>query len=76
MNTERIILTALNRVHPRLVTIGTLWGEVFMENGAESYSGFKRALRALEEKEQVTVVTGEDRDKAKITAAGIARLAE
>jgi hypothetical protein len=76
MNLERIILQNLARVSPRLMTVGTLWSEVHLDDNRASYGGFKMALHHLEEKEQVVVVTGEDRDKVKITAAGLARLAE
>lgn len=74
--TERTILRILDNQKPRLMTIGTLWSETHLEDDRTSYSGFKSALTSLEIKGQVTVVTGEDRDKAKITAAGEARLAE
>lgn len=76
MKTERRILENLSRVQPRLMTVGTLWSEVLLDDERVSYSEFKLALRSLEEKEQVVVVHGEDRDKVKITQAGTARLAE
>jgi phosphoglycolate phosphatase-like HAD superfamily hydrolase len=76
MNTQRRILENLNRVHPRLMAVGTLWSEVFMDEETETFTGFKKALRELEEKGQVAVITGEDRHKVKITQDGQARLAE
>ena len=76
MRTELIILRLLQGVAPRLLNVGTLWADALGEDDSISYSGFKTALRALELKEQVVVITGEDRDKAKITDAGMARLAE
>lgn len=76
MKPEIIILRILDNIKPRMLTVGTLWSEVNLESDRVSYSGFKSALRKLEEKEQVVVITGEDRDKAKITQAGEARLAE
>lgn len=76
MRTEIFILKILSDQAPRLLNVGTLWSDVLMVDGGIGYSGFKAALRALEEKEQVVVIHGEDRDKAKITDAGMARLAE
>jgi len=76
MNLERIILTNLARVKPRLMAVGTLWSEVRLDDETATYTAFKAALLALEEKGQAVVIPGEDRDKAKITQAGEARLAE
>lgn len=76
MNVERVILSALNNIKPRLLTVGTLWSEVRLDCDDLTYSGFKESLTNLETKEQIVVITGEDRNKAKITQAGEARLAE
>lgn len=76
MNVERTILTNLKRRHPGMMPTTTLWSEVNLDDPEIRYSAFKSALTELETKEQVVVVVGEDRTKAKITDAGIARLAE
>jgi hypothetical protein len=76
MNLERTILEILRRVHPHLMTTSTLWSEVLLDQPRASYSGHKAALAALEAKEQVVRIVGEDREKTKITDAGLARLAE
>jgi predicted transcriptional regulator len=76
MNTQLTILKILRVIQPRMMTTSSLWSETLMEEGEVSYSGYKTALRELEEKEQVVVVRGEDRERAKITDAGLARLAE
>lgn len=76
MNLERTILTNLNNVHPRLATVNSLWSEVYADAPDSSYSEFKAALTDLEQKGQVLVLKGEDRQKAKITDAGRARLME
>lgn len=76
MNTERSILENLKRAHPSLMTTAALWSEVFLDEARTSYSGFKTALHELQVKGQIVVITGEDREKAKITDAGLARLME
>lgn len=76
MNAERTILNSLNLVHPRMMAVGTLWSEVRMDAEGLTYSEFKAALSTLEQKGQVVCVSGEDRNKAKITDAGRARLLE
>lgn len=76
MNLQRTILTNLDRRPGGILPTGTLWSEVMLDEPGTSYSEFKRALTALEEKNQVVVVIGEDRNKAKITDAGRARLME
>lgn len=76
MNPERMILNSLDLVHPRLMAVGTLWSEVRLAGDALTFTEFNAALRKLEEKGQVLVITGEDRNKAKITDAGRARLLE
>lgn len=76
MNMERTILRTLKSVHPHLMTTGTLWSEVYQDEPGASYTDFRSALLALEEKRQVIVITGEDRARAKITDEGLARLLE
>lgn len=76
MNIERTILTNLNHRHPGLMATGTLWSEVALDETGCTYTAFKSALTELEIKGQIVVITGEDRNKAKITDAGLARLAE
>jgi hypothetical protein len=76
MNLERTILQNLSRISPRMMAVRTLWSEVYLDENRASYAGFRKALADLEEKRQIVVITGEDRDKAKITQEGLARLAE
>jgi hypothetical protein len=76
MNLERTILTNLKNRHPDLMPVGTLWAEVKLDEPEATYSEFKEALTELEVKGQALVIKGEDRDKAKITDKGRARLME
>jgi hypothetical protein len=76
MNLELTILRNLKARHPGLMTTVTLWAEVSLDEQKANYTGFKAALGELEVKGQVLVIQGEDREKAKITDAGIARLLE
>jgi hypothetical protein len=76
MNLQLVILRTLKLVHPRLMTTGTLWSEVLMEAPGTTYSAYREALICLEEKGQVVCVTGEDRDRVKLTDAGVARIRE
>lgn len=76
MNLERLILEKLNDVHPRMLTENVLWSDVRMEEAATSLTDLRNAVRKLEGKNQVVVVTGEDSTRIKITTDGIARLAE
>jgi hypothetical protein len=75
MNLQLQILTSLRRVHPRLMPVETLWAEVRMASMPQpSRPEFNQALRVLEDdKKQIVVVKGEDRERAKITDDGIAR---
>lgn len=76
MNLERLILDKLSLVHPRMLTENVLWNDCRMEVPGTSLTDLRMKLRALESKGQVTVVTGEDATRIKITSDGIARLAE
>lgn len=76
MKLERTILTNLELGHNGMMAVGTLWSEVGLDVGGSTYTEFNKALRTLEEKGQVITIKGEDRNKAKITDAGRARLLE
>lgn len=76
MSLQRTILRNLETANKGIMTTGTLWSEVLLDVGGVSYSEFTKALRELEEKEQIIVITGEDRAKAKLTDAGRMRLME
>ena len=76
MSLQRTILRNLDSRPNGMCPTGTLWADVCLDEPGTSYSEFKRALTALEEKAQIVVVNGEDRAKAKITDAGRARLME
>lgn len=76
MNPERAILENLNLVHPRMLSESVLRSDMQIQLGAMSLTDLRKHLAALEAKGQVVIVTGEDVTRIKITAAGIARLAE
>lgn len=76
MNIQRTILRNLEQRPNGLCPVGTLWADVMMDEPGISYSEFSKALTELEVKDQVVIVPGEDRRKAKITDAGRARLME
>ena len=73
---QRTILRNLEQRPNGICPTGTLWADVSLDEPGTSYSEFKRAMTELEIKGQIVVVTGEDRNKAKITDAGRARLLE
>lgn len=76
MNIERIILESLNLVHPRMLTESVLLSDLRVEDVKLSLTDLRGHLLRLEQKDQVTIVTGEDSTRIKITSQGIARLAE
>lgn len=76
MNLQRLILEKLSNVSPRMLTENVLWSDVRLDDGKISLTELRGALRQLEQKDQVVIVTTEDATRIKITAAGIARLAE
>jgi hypothetical protein len=76
MSLQRTILKNLDARPNGMCPTGTLWSEVMLDEPGTSYSEFKRALTALEESGEVTVINGKDRAKAFITDAGRARLME
>lgn len=73
---ERTILTNLERANHGMSTMTTLWAEVSLDLPDANYTEFKKAVGDLERKEQILVIKGEDREKAKITDLGKARLLE
>lgn len=73
---QRTILRNLEQAHNGMMATGTLWAECQLDESGASYTDFKKALTELEIKEQIVIVHGEDRNKAKITDAGRARLLE
>lgn len=76
MNIERLILEDLNLVHPRMLTTTVLRSDLRVNGTNLSATDLDGHLARLEAKGQITIVTGEDSTRVKITAAGIARLAE
>lgn len=76
MNPDLTILAALKEIHPRMEQVGRLWSIARMADETITYSRFTDSLTSLEEKKQVVVIQGEDKRRAKITDAGLARLAE
>jgi len=72
MNIERLILQELTEVHPRMLTEKMLFAVIT----DASLTDVRNAVRELERKHQVVVVTGEDTTRIKITQDGIARLSE
>lgn len=72
MNIERLILQELTEVHPRMLTEKMLFAVIT----EASLTDVRNAVRELERKNQVVVVTGEDTTRIKITQDGIARLSE
>lgn len=73
---ERTMLRNLEQRPNGMCPTGTLWSDVVLDEPGISYSAFRRALLNLEMKNQIVIVQGEDRNKAKITDAGRARLME
>lgn len=76
MNIERLILEALHLVHPRMLTESVLLSDLRIMGAKISLTDLRAHTARLETKSQVTVVTGEDATRIKITPDGIARLAE
>lgn len=76
MNIERAILRNLESRPNGMCPTGTLWSDVLLDEPGTSYSAFRRALTNLEQRNQIVVIEGEDRHKAKITDLGRARLLE
>lgn len=73
---QRTILRNLDTAHNGMMPTATLWSECMLDQSGASYTEFQKALSELEVKQQVLVIKGEDRIKAKITDAGRARLLE
>ena len=76
MNPERLILESLHLVHPRMLTERVLQSDLTIAGVSMSITDLKGHLQRLETKSQLTIVTGEDATRIKITPDGIARLAE
>ncbi len=76
MNIQRIILENLRRRHPGLQPTNALWSECLLDEPQATYTAYKAALTELEQLGEIVVIAGADRTKAKITDAGLARLAE
>jgi hypothetical protein len=76
MKPERIILESLSLVHPRMLTETVLLSDLRVQGMQMSLTDLRGHLGRLESKSQVTVVTGEDSTRIKITQDGIARLSE
>lgn len=76
MNIERAILEGLKLVHPRMLTETTLRSDMQIQLGEMSLTDLRRHLVILEVKGQVIIIATEDVTRIKITAAGLARLAE
>ena len=78
MTLQLAILTALARVHPRLLPETALRGDACAILGAPvTITDCRLALRALEDGEDVIGISNQDTGtRWKITAAGRARLAE
>jgi hypothetical protein len=76
MNTERCILEALAPCHPRGLRENVLKHDVRNYGAELSLTDLRRHLGNLESKGHVTVTKTEDFTLIKITAEGLARLAE
>ena len=76
MNTELQILEALKPCHPRGLREPVLNSEMRVRGTPQSLTDQRRHCEALETKGHVTIVRTEDFTLIKITAEGLARLAE
>jgi hypothetical protein len=76
MNPELQILEALKPCHPRGLREPVLNSELRVRGTPMSLTDQERHCKALETKKQVTVIATEDFTLIKITAEGLARLAE
>lgn len=76
MNPERDILEALAPCHPRGLREPVLNSELRVRGTAMSLTDQKRHCATLESKGHVTITATEDFTLIKITAEGLARIAE
>lgn len=76
MNPELDILEALKPCHPRGMREPVLQATLRVRGTPQSLTDLKRHCEALESKGQVTVTKTEDFTLIKITAEGLARIAE
>jgi hypothetical protein len=76
MNPERTILETLQPCHPRGLRETVLKSEVSNYGAPTSLTDLRRHCRNLEHKGHITITETEDFTLIKITAEGLARLAE
>jgi len=76
MNPERIILERLSLSHPHMTAEAVLRSELNSLGYHLSLTDLRRHLANLELKGQALVINTEDYSHLKITAAGLARIAE
>lgn len=76
MNPELSILEALQPCHPRGLREPVLHSELRVRGAAISLTDQKRHCGNLEAKGHITITTTEDFTLIKITAEGLARIAE
>ena len=76
MNPERCILEALAPCHPRGLRENVLKHDVRNYGAELSLTDLRRHLGTLETKGQVVIIKDEDFTLIKITAEGLARIAE
>lgn len=76
MTIERNILDKLSLVSPRMLTENVLWSDVRQDMPQASLTELRSAMRQLEAKSQIIVISNEDATRIKITTDGLARLAE
>jgi len=76
MNPELDILEALKPCHPRGLREPVLHSELRVRGTPMSLSDLRRHCETLESKSQVIVTRTEDFSLIKITAEGLARIAE
>ena len=76
MNPERTILEALKPCYPRGLREPVLVAELKVRGTPMSLTDLKRHCEGLETKGHVTIVDTEDFTLIKITAEGLARIAE
>lgn len=76
MNPERLILERLSLSHPRMTSEEVLRSELTNLAVKMSRTDLAKHLAALEAKGQAIVITTEDYTRIKITAEGLARIAE
>jgi len=76
MNPQRLILERLALSHPHMTAEAVLWSELTSMGYKLSLTDLRQHVKALESKNQAIVIATEDFTRIKITADGLARLAE